>query len=177
MLWSKGCVGAVVLQTELSLCDSALCFSGAPEVLLRVRYTWRETDVWTGVFEDKLRKEKKKTKFFLLTFLVFSDSSSSVLSTSFLKEGLFKGSWFQQDSIISYLNAPNQKLYLQLEVWGFSQGCKKTRTAQSQTNSLFIIIRLYYCLRIIFICFLLLNFEFVNGNFGTFEHKFLVILV
>lgn len=38
-----------------------------------------------------------------LTFLVFSDSSSSVLSTSFLKGGLFKGSWLQQDSIMLYL--------------------------------------------------------------------------
>ena len=38
-----------------------------------------------------------------LTFLVFSESSISVLSTSFWKEGLFRGSSFQQDSIMSYL--------------------------------------------------------------------------
>ena len=44
-----------------------------------------------------------KSRFLQPTFLVFSDNSSSVLSTSFLKEGLFKGSWLQQDNIMSYL--------------------------------------------------------------------------
>lgn len=44
----------------------------------------------------------------LLTFFVFSDSRSSVFSTSFLNEGLFKGSWFQQDTIISYLQRLNK---------------------------------------------------------------------
>lgn len=36
-------MGAVVLQTELSLRDGALCCCGWPVLLLRVRYTWRVT--------------------------------------------------------------------------------------------------------------------------------------
>lgn len=53
----------------------------------------------------------------ILTFLVFSDSRSSVLSTNFLKDGLFKGSWFQQDCIM---------LYLQKKDWDEFQLLKKT---------------------------------------------------
>lgn len=52
----------------------------------------------------------------LLTFLVFSDSSSSVLSTSFLKEGLFKGSWLQHDNIMSYLKKVGHSFNLRNEM-------------------------------------------------------------
>lgn len=71
-----------------------------------------------------------------LTFLVFSDSSSSVLSTSFLNGGLFKGSWLQQDSIMLYLQRQRRSLVRSAEQ---TPNHKQSHSASDQTVPLQIV--------------------------------------